>query len=199
MSKTSIIHEIPDDKFKNIVDTSNTYSEMLKIIGLPTAGNNYGTLKKRIKSMGIPFSSKYKGKFNREITPLSEILVKGSTFHRGHMKERLIKEGILETVCAICGMEATWEGKPLTLILDHINGIPNDNELSNLRLVCPNCNSQLPTHAGRKNKKSSNKCIDCGKNIQRRSDRCKSCALKQRNKKGIGEDGNTQDFDSCIP
>ena len=34
----------------------------------------------------------------------------------------------------------------MSLILDHINGIHNDNELKNLRILCPNCNSTLPTH-----------------------------------------------------
>ena len=38
-----------------------------------------------------------------------------------------------------------WQGKPLTLILDHINGKNNDDRLENLRWVCPNCNRQLPT------------------------------------------------------
>jgi hypothetical protein len=42
-----------------------------------------------------------------------------------------------------------WCHKPIRLILDHINGNPRDNSISNLRYLCPNCNEQLPTHAGR--------------------------------------------------
>jgi hypothetical protein len=42
-----------------------------------------------------------------------------------------------------------WRGSSLRLILDHTNGNPCDNDPKNLRWVCPNCNSQLPTHGGR--------------------------------------------------
>ena len=42
--------------------------------------------------------------------------------------------------------------KKISLILDHINGVHNDNRITNLRFVCPNCNATLDTHCG-KNKK----------------------------------------------
>ena len=47
-------------------------------------------------------------------------------------------------------MEPFWNGKKLTLILDHINGKNTDNRIENLRWVCPNCNMQLPTTNRRK-------------------------------------------------
>lgn len=47
--------------------------------------------------------------------------------------------------CSVCGIE-NWCGKPLIFILDHINGKPNDWRVENLRLVCSNCDSQLPTY-----------------------------------------------------
>ncbi len=53
--------------------------------------------------------------------------------------------------CSICGLAPRWNDKPLVLTLDHINGKPNDWSLDNLRLVCPNCDRQLPTF-GSKNR-----------------------------------------------
>jgi hypothetical protein len=41
-----------------------------------------------------------------------------------------------------------WNGGPLPLILDHREGNRYDNSPSNLRLLCPNCDSQLPTRGG---------------------------------------------------
>jgi hypothetical protein len=41
-----------------------------------------------------------------------------------------------------------WNGEILPLILDHINGNNSDDRPKNLRLLCPNCNSQLKTSGG---------------------------------------------------
>lgn len=55
--------------------------------------------------------------------------------------------------CSICnGTE--WLGKPIPVVLDHIDGDCNNNSPDNIRLVCGNCNMQLPTFAGRNRGKS---------------------------------------------
>lgn len=53
------------------------------------------------------------------------------------------------SVCAICGMIPEWNGKPLTFILDHIDGDATNNRRENLRCICPNCDSQLDTFKSR--------------------------------------------------
>lgn len=65
------------------------------------------------------------------------------------LKKRLVDENILEYKCAICGNTGTWQGKKLTLQLDHINGEHTDNRVENLRFLCPNCHSQTDTFGSR--------------------------------------------------
>jgi hypothetical protein len=95
--------------------------------------------------------------------PLSEILVEGSTYHRGHLKRRLLSEGVKEPRCELCGQGEVWRGLPMSLVLDHINGIPDDNRLENPRIACPNCAATFDTRCGRRNRRErvSRACLRC--------------------------------------
>jgi hypothetical protein len=87
-------------------------------------------------------------------TPLDVVLAQNSTYQNtAYLKKRLFSAKLLRNECYICAAPPEWKGRPLVLRLDHINGDRTDNRLENLRLLCPNCDSQLPTFAGR-NKKS---------------------------------------------
>jgi 5-methylcytosine-specific restriction endonuclease McrA len=52
-------------------------------------------------------------------------------------------------LCALCGMAQHWNGSPITFVLDHVDGDSSNNARSNLRMICPNCDSQLPTYKSR--------------------------------------------------
>lgn len=76
----------------------------------------------------------------------SEVFVENSTYARHNIKKRILQDNLIEHKCAICGSLPSWLGNPMPLILDHINGVNNDNRLENLRFVCSNCDTQLPTY-----------------------------------------------------
>ena len=87
--------------------------------------------------------------------PLDDILIVGSSYNRGHLKQRLLDEKLLKNKCYVCDLDPIWNNMVLVLRLDHINGIYNDCRLENLRMICPNCDSQTETYSGR-NKKYKN-------------------------------------------
>jgi HNH endonuclease len=64
------------------------------------------------------------------------------------IKRRLLKAGIILNRCDWCGL-TEWRGRPLSIQIDHVNGIRDDHRLENLRMLCPNCHSQTDTFAAR--------------------------------------------------
>jgi 5-methylcytosine-specific restriction endonuclease McrA len=79
--------------------------------------------------------------------PVDELLASRSR-NRVHVKNRLLRLGLLENRCSRCGL-TDWLGAPLGLELHHINGDGKDNRLENLTILCPNCHAQTDTWGGR--------------------------------------------------
>lgn len=57
--------------------------------------------------------------------------------------------------CAECSLGEEWNGKPISLQLDHIDGNSDNHQLENVRLLCPNCHSQTPNYGIRNKGQSS--------------------------------------------
>jgi hypothetical protein len=70
-----------------------------------------------------------------------------ATYHGHYVRQYL--SSAQSSCCAICGGPNEWLDLPLTLVLDHIDGDASNNRRENLRLVCPNCDSQLATYKSR--------------------------------------------------
>ena len=149
------IYKLNDDDFKELIFNSLNIKEVLFKLGYTTVGNSWGysQVKQRMVDLNIPMTS-FKGKSalldKSEKNKLSkEKLFSNKSKHaRGVVRKTIIRENLLEYKCAICGL-SEWNGKRLSLELDHINGINYDNRLENLRFLCPNCHSQTTTYESR--------------------------------------------------
>lgn len=73
---------------------------------------------------------------------------------RGVIREYILKDQNYK--CAICGIENKWNNKTLNFILDHIDGDASNSSRENVRLICPNCDSQLDTFKSRNRNSSRN-------------------------------------------
>jgi hypothetical protein len=96
----------------------------------------------------------------------------------------VLSENLIPYTCQLCDNDGTHNGLPLSLHLDHINGVSNDHRLENLRFLCPNCHTQTETYAGKNNihVPKYDICPECSKNTKRISSKiCTTCSgLKHR-------------------
>lgn len=180
---------------EQLVKESNSFSEILGKQNKTISGASIKLLKQKLDTYKISYSFIKNKKVIAKTIPLEEILQKNRPYKAQDLKQRLIKIGILKDECCLCGQSNTWNGKALTLQLDHINGDHNDNRIENLRVLCPNCHSQTETF-GNKRKYDQKYCLDCGKEIGNHSTYCRTCAPKhsaQKNYKVSKEDRPSKD------
>ena len=118
------------------------------------------------ENCGIQFSNKCKNsRFCSNICDTQykhkqhykDFLENNEKYCRGNYTPKNFKKEFLKEQdgkCAICGCLPVHNNKPLNFIIDHINGDASDNRRENLRMICPNCDSQLDTFKS-KNKHST--------------------------------------------
>jgi hypothetical protein len=149
-----IVAACSDQEILDAIKSSRSFAQVVNKLGM-RPGGGHSTLKRRVQMLGID-TSHFSGMAWRRgsrvpVTPafpLEEILVAGRLTPTHKLKQRLLEAGLKEGRCELCSQD-TWNGGPIPLELDHINGRRDDNPLSNLRLLCPNCHAQTPTYRGR--------------------------------------------------
>lgn len=147
-----------DDQLREAVKSSTSIRQVLQKLGKSLqGGGSYNQLHDDFLRLNLDTShflgmGYLKGRthgWNKKI-PFEKLLVENSTYtNRTCLKKRLLREKMLKNECDLCKQIPQWNGAVLVLVLDHKNGTNNDNRLENLRLLCPNCNSQQPTFSGK--------------------------------------------------
>lgn len=144
------IDTFSNEEFAEIVANSGSLKEVALKLGYSShSGSNGARIRSRIDELELS-TSHFKIGFRRPIkrTPENTFIV-DSTADQKTLRKYYVKGEYTPYSCSICGQGPEWLGKPMSLILDHINGRNKDNRLENLRWVCPNCNQQLDTTGSR--------------------------------------------------
>jgi ribosomal protein L37E len=165
------------------VGSSLSYAEALRKLGLKPAGGNHRLFRRYVDEVWRiptdhfdPAHAQRSGLRHMQPIALEAVLVEGSSYSRATLKRRLYESGIKARRCEVCGQGEQWRGERMALILDHINGVGDDNRLENLRIVCPNCAATFETHCGRKNKLPDRECARCGEPFVAHSARQRYCS-----------------------
>lgn len=190
-----------DEQLIEAVKSSNSYSQVLNKLGLKLCGGTHANIKLNIKKLGLSTehltgkgwcTGEMHEKFIENFIkiPTEKILVKNSEYTSTHrLKKRLFKEGLLEEKCSKCGLGNEWQGKFISLQLDHKDGDRCNNQIDNLRILCPNCHSQTDTFCGKAKKKikvrrtrnrtiRTNKCIFCDLEYEIKKKNQKYCSYE---------------------
>lgn len=139
---------------KPIVARCFSISEVLRCLGCKSKGTTHAHIKNRIQKFGLD-TSHFSGKSSdisrapwQDKLTWQEVLVQDR--HRGRREHvcilrRALGQAGVDCVCFVCRLPPVWQGRPLLLEIDHLDGDPLNNKLENLRYLCPNCHTQTET------------------------------------------------------
>ena len=109
----------------------------------------------KLTEFGIDYKLYLKGRAeqatNFNTIPDEEYYAKGK-FRGSQLGRRVRRQSKIPYCCSICTNNGSWLGGTLTLQLDHIDGDNTNNELVNLRWLCPNCHTQTNTYSNKARK-----------------------------------------------
>ncbi len=141
-----------DEEFIKIWNLSTSMRDFALKLGYSSYSGDAGqNIRKRVKQLNLSdehFIQKRPIKRDE-----ANIFILNSTATQRTLRRWYFKGNYTPYKCSICGQEPYWNGKELSLTLDHINGINNDDRLENLRWICPNCDRQLDTFGSKNIKK----------------------------------------------
>lgn len=144
---------------EELCKNSYSYAEVLRKAGRKQAGGNQAILKKKIKEFNIDIShftgerwqwspnqepQQYKEKY-----AIEDIFVENSPVTQKVMREYVERHQLLDYHCQNCGCDGHWQNGIISLEIDHIDGNNTNNQLSNLRYLCPNCHALTETYRGK--------------------------------------------------
>lgn len=170
-------------QIQDLLSQSKSYKEFFSKIGYEnvSGGYRYRTLRQYINQNNLDVShmtnKRYLTSSNSSKRNIEVYLNNEYPISSYNLKNRLLKENLIESKCSKC-KNTEWCDEPIPLQLDHIDGNSSNNNLSNLRMLCPNCHAQTDTYCGKN--KTRNVCITCGNTAKSGSKYCTNVQCKPK-------------------
>lgn len=146
-----------DEQILEASKNARSVTEIMRKIGMCPTGYAHNRFKHRLRNLGVDVDSMPGAAWNAGLKSSPKRSTKeylkldGPFISTSKLRQKLINDGILKNRCDECDLGPEWNNKPLSMQLEHINGNRRDNRLNNLRILCPNCHTQTPTHSKIKN------------------------------------------------
>lgn len=146
-------HKYTIEQVTEAVNTSFSIRAVLIKLGVAPQGGNYKIVYNLCSKYNISIAhftgqGHSKGKTLPPKRLIDDYLSNKFPIQSDKLRKRLLKEGIFKPVCSSC-LNETWMNVPIPLELEHKDGNHNNNHLSNLCLLCPNCHALTSTYRGK--------------------------------------------------
>ena len=159
MKGCDFLRQYDSQWLQELCSDSYSYAEVLRKAGRKQGGGAQETLKKKIEEFGIDISHFTGMRWHespnqlpqqgREKYSLDEVFIKNSPVTQKVLRGYVERHQVLEYKCINCGCDGNWQDGKIALEIDHIDGDNTNNQLSNLRYLCPNCHALTDTYRGR--------------------------------------------------
>ncbi|MGZ9931158.1 HNH endonuclease signature motif containing protein [Streptomyces sp. NC-S4] len=144
---------IPEAELRAAVPGATSYADLMRALGIEVNDVNHRRLRRKVAQLELDVRHFTRRPWSRRTAATAEPIAPAAlTLHpegssrpkRSRLHQALQEVGVPYS-CAGCGNPGEWQGRPLTLQIDHINGDWLDSRRENLRYLCPNCHALTDT------------------------------------------------------
>jgi Zn finger protein HypA/HybF involved in hydrogenase expression len=171
-----MLYSWSDAELQEMVQASTSWTGLMRLCGYKQGRKNkpfVHTLRRKLDALNLSTDhfkwqrdpESYaavllRGPPRKRKKDLVDVFVSNSNYDRSVLKSRLLADLHWPYECNKCKNRhfdvvdgrVLWMDEPVTLQLEHKNGVNNDNRLENLELLCPLCHSQTSTYGGKNSK-----------------------------------------------
>lgn len=145
--------DITPGQFNDACKRATNLTELVQELGLSVHSCNYEKCRRWIQEHSANIDHWIAGSSSRRKFEFNDIFCENSKYPRTMIRTKIMLYNVLDLhECSQCGI-SEWQGQPLKIQVDHINGNSQDNKIENLRGLCPNCHSLTETFTGKNQRK----------------------------------------------